>query len=1489
MKNKTYNIAFAIVFICAWLLTACDSPFHPVIESDAIEHGYGMIRISAEDENARSTFPSTVFARYVYKFTRMTDGTPNSEPLGGSDTLEPISGVFTLEVGHYKVTVDAFKAVGDTIPAASGESAIFNIAHGDNGTITVRLTLTAVTTAQGTLTYIIKYPSNANIDTITLRKWMGTEAVASYSNVALSYTALVGENGITQTMSLDSGSYLLNIRIANSGEYAGNVEAIHIYPATSTLYEITFTPDGLITTAVYSISLSETGTYTFPGASYGYFTQTARSVTVTNTGNQPTGSLSVNLTGTNASDFTLLQTPISSIPAGGNASFSLRPNNNLTIGTYTAIVTVSGDNGINAQFNTSFTVIPALPTQPRDFLAIPRNKHVTLSWTAPQNNGGSPITGYQVTRDNWVNTETVTGTTYTFTGLTNGTAYTFRVRATNVAGAGAEATATTPATFTSTANIQSYLNPLPTDRQGNLISEDEPIFISVNLNLGNGFWSPLTDTINNCGKYVGLDLTNSSVTNGNFDPSGGSSYRIMSLILPNAATIFGSPSASSVFRNNLSYLREISGEQVTTIREYVFEDHTRIRSVNFPKVVQIQRMAFYGCTNLTNINFPLVTSIGLAAFSSCNLTSLDFPEATSIGAVAFQECTGITSANFQKAITIGQGAFHGCTSLSSVSLPLAVTIGENNAPQGGVFHNCIALTSLDFPEATSIGQGTFYGCTALGSINAPKVTYISNYALGNTGNKALTINLGFTVPTLGIDMFSTMSTTAKTVTIRIPAGVPGYGASSMSSDNATVICWANGFRGWGWNGSSFMSTPTGFSGANISVIIENTNETVIIFDANNATSGSTPAAQILNVGSTITLPSGSGLTRTGYTFGGWNESADGTGANYTAGSSHTINTYTFLYARWIQNYVVTYNTNGATSGSAPTSSSVSANTVITLPNGSGFSRTGCTFIGWNENSAGTGADHATGSSYTVTGSVTLYAKWSATVAFNINGGTGTAPASQTATMNSVITLPSGSGLTRTGYTFGGWNENSAGTGNNYNANSSYTVTGAVTLYAKWTIINPFTIPGADLAAKLSWLQAEAVSGVAYIIEVNTTENIDPTTLSYSGKSNITLTLRGLTAVRTINLSSNGSMFTVGNSVTLVLDNNITLQGRSGNSGSMVRINSGGTLIMNAGSKITGNDNSSAGGGVSVSFGNFAMTGGEISNNTTSSGGGGVYVSSGTFTMTGGEISNNTASSSGGGVSTISGTFTMAGGEISGNTASSTGGGVSSSGTFTMTGGTISGNTGSNSGGVYADGQFIMKTGARIINNTANGGSGGGIRIGSAISTGTLTMEGGEISGNNSVGGNYTGGGVYVNNGTFTMTGGTINGNSSIANGGGVSIASSCTFTMENGEIKGNNVVGSGFYGGGVYVVGTFTMTGGAISGNSASVGGGVGINTDSGIFRKEGGGIIYGNNEGVNTNNSTATVKSGYAVYWGYRYRNATLGVNDNISTDVTTSPPWGQ
>jgi uncharacterized repeat protein (TIGR02543 family) len=112
---------------------------------------------------------------------------------------------------------------------------------------------------------------------------------------------------------------------------------------------------------VYGISLTPATPYVFPAATAGYSAQAAYTVTVTNTGDQPTGTLTIRRSGANANSFTA-PTPLSSIGVSGNDSFTVVPNTGLVAGTYTATIEVRGANGISETFDVSFTVKPVVYT-----------------------------------------------------------------------------------------------------------------------------------------------------------------------------------------------------------------------------------------------------------------------------------------------------------------------------------------------------------------------------------------------------------------------------------------------------------------------------------------------------------------------------------------------------------------------------------------------------------------------------------------------------------------------------------------------------------------------------------------------------------------------------------------------------------------------------------------------------------------------------------------------------------------------------------------------------------------------------------------------------------------------------------------------------------------------------------------------------------------------------------------------------------------------
>ena len=106
----------------------------------------------------------------------------------------------------------------------------------------------------------------------------------------------------------------------------------------------------------HGISLSATGTHTFPEQNAGYRFVTPLQVYVTNIGNQTIDSLNVTITGENRGSFTPSTNILSNVRASEDTDFMVIPNNGLLNGRYMATVMVTGSDGIVASFDVIFTV-----------------------------------------------------------------------------------------------------------------------------------------------------------------------------------------------------------------------------------------------------------------------------------------------------------------------------------------------------------------------------------------------------------------------------------------------------------------------------------------------------------------------------------------------------------------------------------------------------------------------------------------------------------------------------------------------------------------------------------------------------------------------------------------------------------------------------------------------------------------------------------------------------------------------------------------------------------------------------------------------------------------------------------------------------------------------------------------------------------------------------------------------------------------------------
>jgi len=245
---------------------------------------------------------------------------------------------------------------------------------------------------------------------------------------------------------------------------------------------------------------------------------------------------------------------------------------------------------------------------------------------------------------------------------------------------------------------------------------------------------------------------------------------------------------------------------------------------------------------------------------------------------------------------------------------------------------------------------------------------------------------------------------------------------------------------------------------------------------------------------------------------------------------------------------------------------------------------------------------------------------------------------------------------------------------------------------------------------------------------------------------------------------------------IVVDTCTISDNKAGNGGGICSYQStpNDTIIIKNGTKIIGNQSlnslgSCGGGGIYSTNSRVIIEDGELIGNTSVTGGGAIY-SDGGLIVTGGIISQNTAGTGGGAARVYGPLMNVSGGEISNNTAGRYGGAI-------MTGAdnaTISGDV-------------------RIVDNLSNGtgvyDGGGGLSLYYC----TLTVSGGEISGNIAAHANGGGIGDYWGSAVNVM-GGTIIGNHAPeGNGGGIYITDLAKVTAASDALFSDNTASRAFW------------------------------------------------------------------------------------------------
>ena len=405
----------------------------------------------------------------------ITSYTVTSSPGGltGTGAASPITVAGLANGTAYTFTVTATNSTGTGTPSAASNSitpkAAQTITFVNPGPETFGTTPTLIATSTSGLTVTFT-STTISVCTITAGGALalvttgtciiaadqaGNGSTAAAPEVTQTFTVSAGTPGAPSVGTATAGNDQATVTFTAPASNGGS--AITGYTVTSSPGGVTatgtaspITVTGLTDGTAYTFTVTATnatGTGTASAASNSITPKGPQTITFANPGSQgfnTTPTLTATATSSLAVTFTSTTTGVCTITSGGTVSF-------VTLGTCTIAADQAGNTSYLAatEVTQSFTVNPTVPGAPTIGTATAGNLQATVTFT-PGSTGGSPLTGYTVTANPGGITAIGLGSPVTVTGLTNGTAYTFTVTATNLLGTSAPSApsnAVTPSTL----------------------------------------------------------------------------------------------------------------------------------------------------------------------------------------------------------------------------------------------------------------------------------------------------------------------------------------------------------------------------------------------------------------------------------------------------------------------------------------------------------------------------------------------------------------------------------------------------------------------------------------------------------------------------------------------------------------------------------------------------------------------------------------------------------------------------------------------------------------------------------------------------------------------------------------------------------------------------------------------------------------------------------------------------------------------------------
>jgi uncharacterized protein YhjY with autotransporter beta-barrel domain len=487
-----------------------------------------------------------------------------------------------------------------------------------------------------------------------------------------------------------------------------------------------------------------------------------------------------------------------SLPAGLSLS---------SAGVLSGIPTTSGNSSFTVTATDSATqqafgskaytlaIAPVVPGAPTGVSATAGNGQASVSFTAPSSNGGTAITGYTVTSNPGGFTGTGASGPITVSGLTNGTAYTFTVTATNSAGSGAASAASNPVSPIALPVASAVSATVAYGSNGNAITLNlsggaaTSVAVVSSASHGTATASGTTITYTPAAGYSGSDSFTYTATNA----SGTSAAATVSITVAPQAPVASAVSATVGYGSSGNAITlNLSGGAATSVAVAGAASHGTATasgtSITYTPAAGYSGSDFfsYSATNGGGTSAPATVSITVMSLTSQTISFVN-PGTQNFGSAL----TLTATASSGLAISFTSSSTGVCTVGGNVLTFLTAGSCTINANQpGNASYSAAATVSQTFtvnavaPGAPAIGTVTAGNGQATVSFTAPASTggaAITSYTVTSSpGNVTAT---GSSSP-LTVTGLSGGTAYTFTVTAMNSAGM---GAASAASNSVSLL------------------------------------------------------------------------------------------------------------------------------------------------------------------------------------------------------------------------------------------------------------------------------------------------------------------------------------------------------------------------------------------------------------------------------------------------------------------------------------------------------------------------------------------------------------------------------------------------------------------------------------------------------------------------------------------------------------------------------